>query len=90
MREATIEKHLVDRVKARGGMALKFTSPGRRNVPDRLVLLPEGRVFFAELKAPGLSATAGQAREHDRLRSLGQDVYVCDSHAAIDSILERE
>ena len=90
MRESAIEKHLVTQVKAKGGLALKFTSPGRRHVPDRLVMLPAGRMFFAELKAPGLSATAGQAREHDRLRDLGQDVYVFDSHAAIDAILERE
>lgn len=90
VRESTIEKHLVAQAKKAGGIALKFVSPGRRNVPDRLVLLPEGRSLFVELKAPGLSATAGQAREHDRLRSLGQDVFVCDSHAAIDALLERE
>ena len=111
-RERDVEKHLVDSVKALGGIAYKFTSPGRVGVPDRLVVLParevkkwdgklapgaicaaEGwvvpaRLFFAELKAPGRTATAGQAREHDRLRSLGQDVYVLDSHVAIDALLE--
>lgn len=90
MRESAVEKHLVKRAAEVGGIALKFVSPGRRNVPDRLVLLPEGRSMFVELKAPGLSATAGQCREHDRLRALGQDVFVCDSHAAIDALLERE
>lgn len=89
MLEKQIEAHLVDQVKAKGGVAYKFTSPGRRNVPDRLVVLPD-RLFFAELKAPGKTATAGQAREHDRLRDLGQDVFVFDSRSAIDAILERE
>lgn len=39
MLEKTIEAHLVKRVKERGGVAYKFTSPQRRSVPDRLVLL---------------------------------------------------
>ena len=87
-RERDVEAHLVARVKAAGGTAYKFTSPGRVGVPDRLVVLPD-RLFFAELKAPGKRATAGQAREHDRLRDLGQDVYVLDSAVAIDALMER-
>ena len=43
MLESTIEKHLVKRIEAIGGTAEKFTSPNRRSVPDRLVLLPEVR-----------------------------------------------
>lgn len=38
MRESTIESHLVDEVKKLGGMAPKFKSPQRANVPDRIVL----------------------------------------------------
>lgn len=90
MRESTVEKHLVAKVKAAGGIAYKFVSPGRAGVPDRLVVLPHGRLFFAELKAPGKVATAGQCREHDRLRELGHDVFVLDSHLAIDNLMELE
>lgn len=90
MRESTVEKYLVDRVAQAGGIAFKFTSPGRRNVPDRIVVLPDRRLFFAEMKAPGKPATAGQVREHDRLRELGHDVFVLDSHIAIDNLLEME
>jgi hypothetical protein len=43
MRERDIEAHLVERVRELGGEAYKFVSPARRNVPDRLVLLPVGR-----------------------------------------------
>jgi hypothetical protein len=53
MKESTIEKHLVAKVKALGGMAYKFTSPAHRGVADRIVCLPDGQTWFVELKAPG-------------------------------------
>ncbi len=53
MRESTIEKHLVAKVKAIGGVAYKFTSPAHRGVADRIVCLPNGQTWFVELKAPG-------------------------------------
>jgi hypothetical protein len=53
VRESTIEKHLVAKVKAIGGVAYKFTSPAHRGVADRIVCLPNGQTWFVELKAPG-------------------------------------
>jgi hypothetical protein len=53
MRESTIEKHFVAKVKALGGVAYKFTSPAHRGVADRVVCLPDGSTWFVELKAPG-------------------------------------
>lgn len=85
MLERDIEKLLVARVKALGGSAEKFTSPGRRSVPDRLVILPPGRVIFVELKAPGKRATPAQLRDHERRRALGCDVRVIDNKDAIDA-----
>lgn len=84
MLEKTIEAHLVKRVKERGGIAYKFTSPQRRSVPDRLVLLPSGVVEFVELKAPGKKPTPMQQREHERLRALGFTVLVIDNKEEID------
>ena len=86
MSEQIVERALVNRVKALGGIPFKFTSPGRRSVPDRLCLLPEGRVIFVELKAPGKRPTELQAREHDRLRALGFDVRVIDSKEAVNDL----
>jgi hypothetical protein len=74
-RESSIERHLVAQVKA----AYKFTSPGRRGVPDRLVLLPGGRTVFVECKAPSEQPRPDQVREHNRLRALGFNVVVLDS-----------
>ena len=79
MLEKDIERAFNKRIKELGGTAEKFTSPGRRSVPDRLVTLPGGDIFFVELKAPGKKPTEAQLRDHDRRRALGCDVYVIDN-----------
>jgi len=84
MLEKTIEALLVKRVKERGGIAYKFTSPQRRSVPDRLVILPGGVFEFVELKAPGKKPTPMQSREHERLRALGCVVRVIDSKEGVE------
>ena len=53
MREKTIEQKFREAVRNAGGLALKFTSPGWDGMPDRLALLPGGRMAFVEVKAPG-------------------------------------
>jgi hypothetical protein len=79
MLEKEVEAYLVARAKALGGIAMKFTSPQRRSVPDRIVLLPEAKVLFVECKRPGAKTTPAQDREHVRLRELGFTVIVMDS-----------
>lgn len=79
MLEKDIEAAFVKRIKELGGMAEKFTSPGRRSVPDRLVTLEGGDIFFVELKAPGKKPTDAQLRDHERRWRLGCDVYVIDN-----------
>jgi hypothetical protein len=79
MIERDVEQALVRRVKAMGGLCEKFTSPGRRSVPDRLVTLPNGRIVFVELKAPKKKPTENQIRDHERRRALGCDVRVIDN-----------
>lgn len=49
MREASLEKTLVDRVKKAGGLCIKLPAAHTRGLPDRLVLLP-GLAIFVELK----------------------------------------
>ncbi|MFJ1257873.1 VRR-NUC domain-containing protein [Cupriavidus sp. CuC1] len=87
MLESKIETHLVKRVKDVGGTAYKFTSPQRRAVPDRLVLLPGGRATFVECKATGQKPTEAQAREHTRLGALGFPVLVIDSLEAVEAFI---
>ena len=61
-REREIEKYFVQQVKKNGGLAPKFVSPGWDGVPDRLVLLPDGRMAFVELRQETASA-AGKAEK---------------------------
>lgn len=86
--ERTIEQELAARTRAMGGIAPKFTSPGFDGIPDRLVLLPGGRMGFVELKAPGKKPRALQMARHKLLRRLGFKVYVIDEINQIDSVLE--
>lgn len=79
MLEKTIEKKLTAAVKKAGGIAPKFVSPSFAGMPDRLILLPDGKFAFAELKAPGESPRPLQKARHRLLRSLGFRVYVIDS-----------
>ena len=89
-REATLEAYLRVQCHKRKAMPLKFTSPGRRSVPDRIVLARFGHVFFVEMKAPGKRPTPAQEAEHARLRALGFRVWVADSRAAVDALLAVE
>ena len=50
--EKDIERVLTHTVKKHGGLCLKWVCPGWAGVPDRIVLLPGGRVVFVELKRP--------------------------------------
>lgn len=88
MRERNIEACLRDSVKKVGGIAYKWVSPGNNGVPDRIVIIPGGRIIFVELKAPGKKPTALQQVQHDRLRALGCDVRVIDSRKGVDDLIK--
>ena len=79
MLESKLESKLVSHITILGGIAYKFASPNRKGVPDRLCVMPNGRVFFVELKAPGKAPTPLQQHEHELLRSLGHTVLVIDN-----------
>ncbi len=88
MRENEIEAKLVAAVKAVGGVCWKFTSPGTVGVPDRIVLMPSGRIGFVEVKAPGKAPRPLQKARHRLLRQLGFRVYVLDDESQIGGILD--
>ena len=88
MRETTLEQKFRAAVKAIGGLALKFTSPGFDGVPDRIVLLPGGKMAFVEVKAPGEKTRPLQLARHRLLRRLGFKVYVLDDGAQIGGMID--
>ena len=87
MREKQIEQKLVQEVKKRGGICPKFTSPGFAGMPDRMMLLPGGKIGFVEVKAPGQKPRPLQAARHRLLRGLGFRVYVLDDEGQIEKII---
>ena len=87
MREKMIEQKLVNATKNNGGLAPKFVSPGFDGMPDRLVLLPGGRIAFVEVKAPGRKPRPLQEKRHKQLRELGFPVYVLDDPEQIPEIM---
>ena len=87
MREKTVEAKLVKAVKSMGGLAPKFISPGLDGVPDRLVLLPGGKIAFIELKAENRKMRPLQARRKRQLEALGFLVYCIDRPEQIGGIL---
>lgn len=87
MLEKHIEQRLVTEVKKMGGLALKFSSPGFDGVPDRLILLPKGKMAFVELKAPGKTLRPLQEKRKKQLQELGFNCYVVDSIGMINTVL---
>ena len=88
MKEKIIEQKLIQAARQRGGIALKFVSPAYSGMPDRLVLLPGGRMVFVEVKAPGQKPRPLQLSRHRLLRRLGFKVYVLDDPDAITGMLD--
>ncbi|MDQ1088592.1 VRR-NUC domain-containing protein [Siphonobacter sp. SORGH_AS_1065] len=88
MDEKQLEKKLREAVKKKGGLALKFVSPGFRGVPDRLVLTI-GKVHFVELKSPGKKPTPLQLIAHKVFASFGFPVWIVDSTESLHAFLDQ-
>jgi hypothetical protein len=84
--EKTIEGYLVKQVKALGGQALKWVSPGMSGVPDRIVFLPGGRIILVEVKAPSKKLRPLQLYVKEQLEALGVDFRVVDSKEAVNAL----
>lgn len=76
--ETPVERALVAAVSARGGLAIKL-APTVRGLPDRLILLPNGRMHLIELKAPGERPRESQRMVHRHLDAMGHPVTTIDT-----------
>ena len=90
MQEKYIEQKMVAAVKSLGGMAPKFVSPGIDGMPDRIVLLPMGRIAFVECKATGKKMRPLQNKRKKQLEALGFLVYCLDDIEQIGGILSEK
>ena len=88
MAEKQIEYRLRDKIKLLGGIAWKLVCPGFTGVPDRLVLMPGGRVFFVELKNGNKGVlSARQVIVHKFLNGLGFKVWIVKDEETLQEFL---
>lgn len=87
--ETDIEKHLIRRVAALGGMQAKFTSPGSAGHPDRLIKLPGHPAALLELKRPGKTPEPLQLVRIAEWTQAGMLADFADSHANVERFLQR-
>lgn len=87
MLERDLERYFTTQCKKRKLMTLKLAVRFSRGWPDRLVLLPNGRILWVELKRPGGKTTPLQDKTHKEMLEHGHMVHVIDSKEGIDSVL---
>lgn len=85
--ESAVEQHLLTRCRGNGYLCLKFVSPGRAGVPDRIIVAPGGTVFV-EVKRPGGRLRRLQQVTIARLKSAGGEVFVVDGRSAVDALVD--
>lgn len=87
--EKRVEALLVSGVKQMGGLAYKFVSPGNSGVPDRIILMPGGKIYFVELKREGGQLTNLQKRQINRIQKLDCQVDVLHGMVEVSNFLLR-
>lgn len=94
MKESQLEQKLTSMVKSYGGLSYKFTSPGNIGVPDRIVIKPNGEVWFIELKTKTGRLSKMQEYQLNRLREHGCNAVVLfgseEVENAIDAIFKQK
>ena len=86
--EKDIERLLVRKIKDNEGMCIKLISDYINGLPDRMCLLPGGRIVFVELKSTGQKPRKIQLYMHEVLRGLGFRVEVIDTLAGAENFIE--
>ncbi len=87
--ENQLEEKLVKKIKEMGGMALKFVSPGRAGVPDRIILMPKGKIYFVEMKSPRGEVNPIQEYIFEKFEKLGFKVHILNSENSVKKFLEK-
>ena len=87
-KENQVESYLHKRVVAAGGMTYKWVSPNMVGVPDRIVIMPGGRVYFVEVKSMDGKLSPVQVRRLKELEALQAKVYVVYGTEDVDRLME--
>lgn len=86
--EASLERRLTKAVKDASGVIIKLPSGWYKGIPDRLVLLRRGDMFFIELKRSKKKASKYQKRWIKRLRALGFKAGVVAGSEAVSKFIQ--
>ena len=86
--EKWIEKTLCNEVKSLGGWAVKLPSYLVNGLPDRLILMPQGRAYFAETKSKGASPSRIQQLIINKIKKLGFAVFVIYDRTTLDEAIK--
>lgn len=79
-----MESYFREEVQKVGALCFKFTSPGTRGVPDRIVVSKKG-VFFVELKRPkGGRLSPHQKRWQMKFEQQEQKIHVIKNREEVD------
>lgn len=84
--ERDIERYFREQCRKHGFLCLKFVSPARNGVPDRVVVT-QAKTVFVELKKPGGSLRKIQRVMHSKLRRYGAAVHLIDDHQSVDRLI---
>ena len=88
MIEKDVEAYLRKKVKEDlHGIAFKFVSPGFNGVPDRIILVPKGRIFFVETKAPKKQLRKLQEYVCNIIKNLGFIVVRIDTKEKVTEFI---
>jgi hypothetical protein len=88
VKEADHEKELRKAVERAGGRCWKLPASIYRFIPDRLILLPRGRVFFRELKKDGEKATLGQIAMIKILQNMGFNAEIIHGKSGVKEFID--
>lgn len=88
--EKVLERKLGKWIKDAGGKCVKLSSQFNTGLPDRMIMLPKGHIFYCELKSTGKKPTRMQMIMHEEIRALGFKVYVVDSTEQLSDMLRAE
>lgn len=85
--ERDVERYLIKECEKRGWLCWKFVSPGRRGVPDRIVIRP-GSAAFVEVKRKGGRVSPLQIRRIEELIRLLIPARVVETKGEIDEMIK--
>lgn len=71
-----------------GGDCLKWVCPEKRGMPDKICLFPNGLTIYVEVKSEGVKPKDHQLRRHTEMRLNGHIVYVLDTKAKVDRMIQ--